>query len=154
MKEEDVDKLLAAADEGFQVAGFDSFEKAVDHACTFLGGLLDLMSKARTRESAKAAFMQVPDLPPEEFQRALSFLPKIAYMIRGFAPDVVKNIPHDPGGRPEAVTYEQKKAICRQILELHGKRVLLRDAFTRLAAKHGVSVTTIRRVWRGREALE
>jgi hypothetical protein len=150
MNEEEAEKLLDAADKGFQVAGYASFQEAVAHVYQFAEKLLKLMSNARTRESAKRTLMRGGDIPPEEFEKLLSFLPNVVYAIRKAAPPIIKDIPHPPGGRPDSLTDVQKKQVCAEVLYLHGKKVLLREAITRVAQRYGVSERTIRRAWRDR----
>jgi len=154
MKKEDVEKILDAADEGFKVVGFGSFEDAVDHAYNFLQPLLQMMSVARSRESARQALLESADWSSEEVENAISLLPSVVYMIRRHLPQTISGIPHSPGGRPEALTETTKKQVCLEIGFLYTKGVLLRDAFKRLAKKYGVSERTIRRAWRDRASLQ
>ena len=153
MKEEDVDKILNAADKGFQVAGFRSFEDAVDHAHKLLERILGMISVATTRESARQALLESPDWSAEELEKVTSSLPNLVYIIRGLLPQTISDIPHAPGGRPEALTGIKKKQVCAEIASLYGEGVLLGDAFKRLAKRFGVSESTIRRAWRERASL-
>jgi hypothetical protein len=153
MKPEEAERLLAAADKGFQVAGFASFEDAVNHVYKFYENLLQLLSKARTREATKAALIEGDKISADEFSRLLSFLPNVVYAIRKSMPEVTKQIPHSPGGRPEAFSDAEKRQVCDQISSLHRHGVSMGMAIERVAMKHGKSERTIRRVWRERARL-
>ncbi len=109
------------------------------------------MSIARNRDALKQALLQSPDPVAMEFEQVISVLPSIVYQIRRHLPQVTSSIPHDPGGRPEALPdVNKKKQICTEIGVLYAQGVLLGDAFKRLARKFDVSERTIRRVWRDR----
>jgi len=150
MKEEDVDRILDAADTGFQIIGLKNFEEGVNRAYRVSKRILDLLSKVNNRDAAKRALMEGPEISPEQLEGVLSFLQSVAYRIREMLPELVKSIPHEPGGRPRSLTEIQKKQVCTEIASWYGQGVRVGMAIKRVAQKIGVSERTVRRAWRER----
>jgi acyl-CoA reductase-like NAD-dependent aldehyde dehydrogenase len=150
MREEDVDRILDAADAGFQVIGLRSFEEGANRAYQILARLLDLLSRANNRDAAKRALIEGSDISPEQLEEVLSLLQGIAYRIREMMPELTKSIPHEPGGRPRSLTEIQKRQVCTEIASWYGRGVRVGIAIKRVAQKYGVSQRTVRRAWRGR----
>jgi hypothetical protein len=150
MKEEDIDKILAATERGFQLGGFTNFESGISRACQALERWLGLLSRIKDRDSAKRVLMESPEVPPDQLENVLSFLQNLPYMIREVIPEVAKAIPHDPGGRPISLTEPKKRQACAEIASLYGRGVRVGVAIKRVAQRFGVSERTVRRAWQER----
>jgi hypothetical protein len=150
MKEEDAEKIVAAADKGFELGGLTSFEAGVGRVRQLAEFLLKMASRTESRDSAKRLLMEGPEISPEELEKLLSFLQEIAYRIREMLPEVAKTIPHDPGGRPISLTEAKKRQACAEIASLYGRGVGVGVAIKRVAQKFGVSERTLRRAWQER----
>jgi hypothetical protein len=59
---------------------------------------------------------------------------------------VMKDFPSANAGRPNSLTIEDKKAVCKYVADLYGDDVELKIAKQRAADKFGVSVSTISRL--------
>src|SRR5215472_8970221 len=59
-----------------------------------------------------------------------------------------KALPHDPGGAPRKFkTAEEKQMVRDEIRSLRGPGTRLTDLYARIAARHHVSPSTIKRIW-------
>jgi hypothetical protein len=154
MREEDANKILAAADKGFLLAGLTNFEAGLVRVHQLLERILEGLSRTKSRDAAKSALMEGPEISPEKLEELLSFLENIPYRIREMVPEVAKNIPHEPGGRPRSLTEAKKRQVCTEIGSLYGRGVRVGIAVKRVAQKFGVSERTVRRAWRERGSSE
>jgi len=89
---------------------------------------------------------------PKDFQELLMKLPYVVHQIRPGLISAAKQLPHPLGGRPRSEVQKKQEEVCREIAALYIKRVPLKAAYARVAQRHGVSATTIERIWRTRKA--
>lgn len=91
---------------------------------------------------------------PEQLEKTLAEFRGLHYKMREMfketATTLAKRMPHSPGGHPRSLTQEQCVEVRQEVLKLYGDRLLLRNAFQRVAQKYKVSPRTIERVWRNR----
>jgi hypothetical protein len=131
-------------------SGLTNFEVGVSVLRKLFERFLKIGAAIESRDSAKRALMEAPEISPEQLEAVLSFLQEFPYRIREMLPEVVKTMPHEPGGRPRSLTEPGKQRACAEIALLYGQGVRVGVAIKRVAQKFGVSERTIRRAWRER----
>jgi hypothetical protein len=147
MTEKQIDRVLAATDRACKAIGFSRFEDAAAEGAQFLIRLAALVSRLKTRNTTRKWVRSLPDLTPSEFEEMMQLLSDLPYRMRRIAPQLIKLIPHAPGGRPSTLTAELRQQICKQVGELILKHVPLSAAYERLGQRHGISARTIQRIW-------
>lgn len=150
MTDEMITRIFAALDNAFIPQGLDRFETGMETATRVFEYLAQCTKLFKDREGARAWLQTLPDFEESELANLEQMLPTLAYLVRRRAPDVVKSIPHDPGGRTRRIEPENHALVCSQIHALRAKDVLLRDAFVRIAQQWGASSRTVQRIWNQR----
>jgi transposase len=74
-------------------------------------------------------------------------------VMKRFLKNAHKRLPHDPGGRKRKFSHSQRSQIVQEIVSLIAQGHELRTAKATVAQRYGVSLSTIQRVWKGRESL-
>ncbi len=151
MTDEMIDRLFAALDEAFQPYGYPTFDKAFGEVSGWFVQLAETLLLLQNRDEARRWLQRVADPEPWELEQALQLLPSLVYKIRSLAPEVVKKIPHDPGGRPEVSTLEERRKICAEIEDLKDRGYRLGFIYDKIAKRYEVSRTTIQRIWYGQQ---
>jgi len=152
MRQESIDKVLQAADEGMTLLGFNTFDAGVRFACETFEALLAKLRQIQTRDALAQMLADLPEPDPQELDNGVSICKDFIFQLRRGIPDFIKaQIPHAPGGRPAVLTTpEDRRRVCQEIAGLFAQRVRLTDAQKRIAQKHGVSLRTIQRIWKRR----
>jgi len=101
---------------------------------------------------ARRVLRKCPEPTSEELEQLTIILKQLPYLIRREAPEVIrKSLPHAPGGHIPSLTAKQRREVCQELLNLHGKEGLtFRDAARRVALRNHVSTRTIERAWKER----
>ena len=129
---------------------FQWLKKRLIYLEVFLEGM-------RSREALTRLVASFPD----EFE---TLLPKFAAIFR-LAPTIfdrefkvcihllARENPIE-GGRPEVmISIESRRKICGEILQLFGGGLSLGQSQQRIAQRRGISVRTVRRIWKERRTL-
>jgi len=66
----------------------------------------------------------------------------------------LKALPNPATGRPIAIPFEQRRAVCDEVSVLVRKGLSLWTAKRRVAAWHGANVRTVHRIWKMRSDYE
>jgi hypothetical protein len=151
MKDEDVEQIFEALDEVYKPLGVERFEEALQIAHAGLLELANRLAKLKDRNDLKLRLQSAPDLDPVLLQEMRQKLPNAVYSLRRLLPDVIKEIPHAPGGRPQLPVQQEPEKICEEIGGLLVKRVPLKVAYKRIGQRHGASARTIQRIWNQRK---
>jgi hypothetical protein len=151
MTDKEIDKLFEATDKAFAPLGYSGFEIAVREEAPLFAQIADIMKTLSNRDLARRWLRSLPDNESAEFAQMLPLLPTVVYKIREFSPDVIKELPHPPGGRPAAFSSKMRQQICKEVGNLLIKRVPLLTAYKRLGQRHGTSARTIQRIWNERK---
>jgi hypothetical protein len=89
-----------------------------------------------------------PEPPPEQLEKFIERARGVLPRLRELMISRVKAIPHDPGGAPKKFkTAEEKQRVRDEIRSLRGPGTKLTDLYARIARRHGVSPSTIKRIW-------
>jgi hypothetical protein len=113
-----------------------------------LGSFDETIGRIRSPEHA-AWLLSQPEPSPEQLSELLTVL-------RNALPNVRNRFRHSAkagpqfrhGGRPKELDDpDLQRRICEEIKSLRSPRTRLDDLFRRMAGKHGVSATTIKRIW-------
>jgi hypothetical protein len=150
MTDEEIDKLFAALDQAVKPMGYAKFDGYIAKEAKFFVQLAEDMKRMSDRAATRKWLRNVTG-DPAEFNLVVKYLPELVFLVRRFAPDLVKSLPHAPGGRPSAATPKLRHQICRQIGELLVNGVPLSTTYKRLGKRHNVSARTIQRIWNDRE---
>jgi len=157
MKKETCDQFLNAADDTFRMLGKSSFVEGMSWACTKLEELLHLLELMSSKSKVETFLAGIQEPDPEEVKQMLAVLRRMPIELRKIMPEALKRIsmmlPHEPGGRPVALTPKDRKEVCRKVGSLLAVGLTLRDAQSRVARQKGVSLRTIQRVWQSRKLL-
>jgi hypothetical protein len=121
---------------------------------------LRTLKPLRSREALMARLLKEPEPDPLELDAQIEVIHLLPYTIRKVMPEAMHEFsqvfPHDPGGRPRALTDKESKYACEQIGKLIARGVRLLDAQNRLALRMSqktgkdVSPRTIQRAWQDR----
>jgi hypothetical protein len=157
MKKETCDQFLNVADDIFRTVGKPSFVEGMSWVCVKLGELLHLLEYMSSKSKVERFLAEIPEPDPEEAKQTLAVLRKLPIELRKIMPEALKRIakilPHEPGGRPVALTPKDRKEVCKKIGSLLAVGLSLRDAQSRVARQKGVSLRTTQRVWQSRKQL-
>jgi hypothetical protein len=117
----------------------------------------EVTAPALTAATMDEFLANMPEPEPEHLPLMLAgitFLPGLVRKISiQTAANIRATIPPDRGGRPKALTTEEKKAVIAKIGKLHTQGVKLRFATLRASQELGVSIATARRVWSKRSSI-
>jgi len=152
MKKARVDEILAAMDKGCKPLGFETFDELFRAGNAELEKRIEANRKLTDRDAVRQALEAAPEMSVENRHKFIYEVTKVAYTLRQLAIVHVKNLPHNPGGRRLLDVHQQSEKICVEISELFRKRVLLRDAYKRVAQRYGVSARTVQRIWNARKS--
>jgi len=153
VNDEAIDRIFTAMDKAFVPMGYSTFNEGTWRIAAWFEKLAKVISIMQDRNATRRWLRQSPEIDPVEMERLIKILGKMLFLIRRFAPMIAKRLPHDPGGRPSVSTAEMQKEICEEISTLHAKGVSIGTACTRLAARYGVSVRSIQRIWNKRKDI-
>jgi DNA-binding HxlR family transcriptional regulator len=65
-----------------------------------------------------------------------------------------KALPNPATGRPLAIPFEQRRAVCDEISRIERKGLSLGTAYKKVAKQYGVNTRTIRRIWEMRSGYD
>jgi len=153
MREKTVRTILRSLDDAFRYYGLPMLKQTQKDISRFMKLGKEppesLMAGGATVGIVVAAEEQLRKMPEpsteelKEFCSPTWILPHLRSLAFGYA----KKLPKPPGGRPRTLSQQAAKQACREIGELLGDGVRLRDAQVRAALRHGVSFRTIQRAW-------
>ncbi len=105
----------------------------------------------RTTENGKRLREKLEKEPDSRFDYyRLKFRREIPpYVSKGLGA-AWKRLPRPSGGRPSALTDEEKSTVCSDILKCIGAGATERQAIRQVAAQQQASLRTIQRVWKER----
>jgi len=151
MRAETKERILAALETSFRVAGAENLEQGMALCSRLFESLYRAFEPLKNRKTISAWFDQVPEPGPEDEAMLVAcceMLPTLLRMnVQAFAEELSKTMPHAPGGRPQALSPDAQKEICKFIGQLHSEGVELREAKKRASRKWDVSVRTVQRLW-------
>lgn len=151
MKDEDIDKIFAAADAAFKPMGYERFDEALGDIAAQLSQLAEAVATHKDRAQLRELLRTAPDVDPASMTEIMEKLPMAFYMFRKTALQDIKEFPHAPGGRPKLAIQEKQGQICQDIGDLIVKGVPLRAAYRRIGQRYGASARTIQRIWNQRK---
>ena len=155
MKKESREQLLQAYDEAFAKLGFESFVKGLRYISDEVEKNLRILRQARTREGLEAALARHPEPNSEQLAAMIKVIHLFPYQLRRVLPEAAKEaakqLPQDPGERPNALKPEDLPKICDDIGKMISYGINLNSAQARVALQRGVSERTIQRVWQRRK---
>ncbi len=147
MTDQEIDRYFEALDCAIRPLGPSNFQEAVQAFYPWLAGLLAKLSALRDRETAREMLRQLPEAEGVAFEHTLQLLPKLVYAVRQSAPGVLKQLPHDPGGRPRTSTPNEDQKICAEVAHHKAQGVKQTFAYSRVSQKFGVSPRKVQRIW-------
>jgi hypothetical protein len=101
-----------------------------------------------TKEKYETHLLAQPEPSPEQLEEGIKFIRSVLPRLRELMTSRVKALPHDPGGSPPKFkTAAQKQMVRDEIKSLRGPGTKLTDLYVRIATRHGVSPSTIKRIW-------
>lgn len=145
--------LLEQVGQKMGIDFYETMKKApavVDRWKVYYSTAQEVWQNANNREEAVRFLENLPEPKPENFEKVLTFLQTLPYLLRGLLQDAAKALPPSPGGRPRGLRPEDNREVCKQIGQLYGEGVELADAKRRTAMRYGVSLSTIQRAWKDR----
>ena len=151
MRDETVERILAALNEVYKPLGVDRFEEAIRIAREGLLELEKRLAKLQDTDAVRQKLRDAPEPDPAVLEEVLKGLPQAVYTLRELGKVAIKQIPHDPGGRPIQEARQRQQEICEDIAALMVKRVPLTVAYRRVGQKYGASARTIQRIWNERK---
>jgi len=101
-----------------------------------------------TREKWESLLLAEPEPTQQELVRTLDRLDKVLPSLRSKLKGGVKDLPHRAGRRKLLDDPKKQQEVIEQVKYIRGPGVKLSDAFKRVALKHNVSNSTIKRIWR------
>ena len=107
------------------------------------------LERVETREKFAAVVLAAPEPDSEKLQFVLDGLKSALPNLRQYFAQLVKGMPHHHrGGRPvELPDPNVRRQIREEIKRLREPGIKLEDIFERLAQRHNVSPSTIKRIW-------
>ena len=101
-----------------------------------------------TEEKFQAYLLAQPEPSPEQLEKRIEFIRGLFPRFRELMTSRAKALPHDRGGAPRKFkTAEEKQMVRDEIRSLRGPGTRLTDLYARIAARHHVSPSTIKRIW-------
>jgi hypothetical protein len=100
-----------------------------------------------TEETFEAFLRSLPEPSPEVRELILGAINMLLPQLRNLVMENAGQLPYNRGGHPKSFTVEEAHKIREEIKRRRGPTVKLADIFEALAELHGVSETTIKRVW-------
>lgn len=159
MNREFCERLVLELEQVGQKMGMDFYETmkkapiVVDRWKVYYLTAQEIWRNADNREEAVRFLENLPEPKPENFEKVLTFLQTLPYLLRGLLQDAAKALPPSPGGRPRGLNPEDSREVCKQIGQLYGEGVELAEAKRRMAMRYGVSLSTIQRAWKDRSPV-
>jgi hypothetical protein len=152
MTDEEIDRYFAALDQAVKPLGCAGFDEAVRAFFPWLIRQTEQLSKLQDREAARRFLRDLPSAESAVFRQLLSGLPQLVFKMRREAPDLVKQIPHAPGGAPQLFNAEQRAQICAEIDRMYSEDGMRLEFIHKcLAKQYGASVRTIQRISKERQ---
>jgi hypothetical protein len=151
MKEEHVDEILAALDKACKPLGAETFDQAFRATNNLIAEIVHENRALEDRGALKQKLRAAPEMSAENRRKFVEEISRGLSTFRKLALAEIKALPHAPGGRRRLDVHEQPDQICAEILDLFGKKVLLRDAYKRVGRRYGASARTIQRIWNQRQ---
>jgi hypothetical protein len=103
-----------------------------------------------TEEKFETLLLQLPEPSPEKLERTLAFINGLVPNVRKVLTESIKQLPHNRGGRPkEIASTQQQQQVVEEIKASHGPGKKLKDIFTKVGRRHGVSASKIKQIWYG-----
>jgi hypothetical protein len=153
LKPETRDRLLTGIDSATaKLTQFSTIESVAHWLWEFSGRVHRKMENVRTREQIIALL----DAEPEPSASTVWALGQIAHfapylanrVVKKIAKDSVKDLRENPPGPKPVVEDWQKPLICAFIRDLYGNnKVSVQDAQRRAAAKWGIGLRSVERIW-------
>jgi hypothetical protein len=101
-----------------------------------------------TEEKFEAFLLKQPEPSPDTLQKILTIINSVVPGMREQLSESVKQLPHDRGGRPkEIASTQQQQQVVEEIKASHGPGKKLKDIFTKVGRRHGVSASKIKQIW-------
>jgi hypothetical protein len=156
MKREFCERVMLECEQLGQKMGMDFYQTmkkapaVVERWKPYILTAQHIWQNANNREEAIQYLLNLPDPKPEDFEKVVTFLGTLPYLLRGLLQEAAKGLPPPPGGRPHGLNPDQCREVCRQIGQLYGEGVELAEAKLRMARRYGLSPSTIQRAWKKR----
>lgn len=152
MKRETRDRLLAGIDAATaKLTQFSTIESVAYWLWEFSGRVHRKMENVRTREQIAALLDAEPEPSAStilKFESVISFAPFLLNrLVKRVAKDAMKGLQENPSGPKPVISENEKPIICAFIQDLYGKRISVQVAQKRAAAKWGIGVRTVERIW-------
>lgn len=155
MTGEQVERFFELAEKLAKEMGGFSFEQGLQITRNILGPILSMLQKAESRELfAQQMASDIPDEWEDLFVNFVRFMPAfLSYGASALKKSVQGNLPAPNTGRT-AVPADKQVAMVKYVLFLYGeKKVSLKTAKERAAAKFGWSIRTVNRYWSQRNRI-
>jgi hypothetical protein len=102
---------------------------------------------ANTYKIIEEILRKLPEPSPDGYRRLMSKMKQTRYLQRDWILELVKKMPHRPGGAPAKLTPQQKTRVCKLIGSLTGEGDTYAEAVEKVAKSFEVSTKTIQRAW-------
>jgi hypothetical protein len=141
---------MEAVEVGYRRMGCQDYDDAMAMIRQAADQLEEFLEVAGSREKMEALVLEADEPTPIELMGITAVLENLPYLFRKMLPEAAKEMPHDPGGRPPALTEEGAREACKEVGELTGRGATLLAAQKRVAMRRGVSLRTVQRAWQKR----
>ena len=160
MKPESAKKIIDAYFDVFDELSLKTFNQGLGFVLDSFEERLRSLRPIRTREAFLAKLLKEPEPEPFELEAQVEMIYLLPYTIRKVMPAALhefsQTLPHDPGGRPRALSDNESRYVCQEIGKLIAQGVSRLEAQNRLAQRMGqkkgqdVSLRSVQRVWQNR----
>ena len=100
-----------------------------------------------TDEKLRANLLELEEPTLEELDSFEDFIKGLGSKVREIMTQQIAKLPSNEGGRPRAFSRVQEAAICKEVAELRGPGVHLKDIFIRVALRNNASKELIKQTW-------
>jgi hypothetical protein len=155
MKKESRERIIKAYENVSTMFGFSTLNSGLAFFRSELEKTLQKLRSARNRSALEAVLAREQEPSTEQLEAIVKSIELFPYQVRRRLPEAtkktMKKLPHETGGRPQAVSSEEQSKVCEEIGQLFGQGVALKDAQKRVASRRNVSLRTIQRIWQRRK---
>lgn len=155
MKKESRERIIKAYEDAATALGFPTLNRGLGYMCAELEKTLQKLRPVRNRAALEAVLTKDTEPSQDHLDATIKSIELLPRLVRRHLPEatkqIIKTLPHEPGGRPQAVSSEEHPKICQEIAGLFAQGVSLKVAQERVARRRDVSPRTIQRIWQRRK---
>lgn len=160
MKDETLERVLAAVKEELKAANLPPIEEAIKVQVAVLMGR-PVERKHVTRaylaiavfSTMEGAYRKQPELTAAQFHDFLVKIRDLRFLIRDEILEIGKKMPHRLGGAKPKLNLKEKHRLCKLIGELMVGGRTHSEAVIITAERYSVSKRTIERIWEKRAGI-